>query len=134
MGNVVYLIREMSDITLRNLLKQNLTYSSNTLCGQFLQIFAAAKESLVLIRILIIPGIAVLFLQVTSKHGKNMARARNSNENNSHFIDNLLFFKGRVNQSIKKIFLKVLQKLFLSFERWSVTIFSNFSKQILYFC
>ena len=50
MANVVYLIKEMSDITQRNLLKQDLTYSSSTLQNQFLQIFPAAKESLVLIR------------------------------------------------------------------------------------
>ena len=42
------------------------------------------------------------------------------------YIDNLLFSVLRVNQSIKKIFLKVLKKMFLSFERWGVIIFSNF--------
>ena len=36
-----------------------------------MQIFAVAKESLVLIRISMIPGIVVLFLYVTSKHGSS---------------------------------------------------------------
>ena len=62
MADVVYLIRETSDITLRNLLKQALTHSLITLKCQFLQIFAAAKESVVLIQISMIPRIVVLFL------------------------------------------------------------------------
>ena len=60
-----------------------------------------------------------------------VAQERNSNKNKVHFIDNLLFSVGRMNQSSKKIFLKVLKKMFISFERWSVTVFSKFSEQIL---
>ena len=52
-----------------------------------------------------------------------VARERISNENNVNFI--------LVNQRIKKILLKILKKIFLSFERWSVTAFTSFTKQIL---
>ena len=52
-----------------------------------------------------------------------VARERISNENNVNFI--------LVNQRIKKILLKILKKIFLSFERWSVTAFTSFAKQIL---
>ena len=57
-----------------------------------------------------VPGIAVLFY----RSSLNMAaRERNS-------IESLLFSIRRVNQSIKKIFLKVL--IFLSLEMWSVIV------------
>ena len=47
------------------------------------------------------------------------ARERISNENNVYFI---LLSIPRANQSVKKIVLKA---------RWSVTVFTNFAKQIL---
>ena len=103
MANVVYLIRETSDITIRNLLKEALTHSSNTF-------FAAAKASIVLIQISMIPGIVVLFYRSPLSM---VERERISNENNVHFI---LFSIPRANQSIKKIFLKVLEKMFSSLE------------------
>ena len=78
--------------------------------ANFLQIFAAAKESLVLIRISMVPGLAVLFY----RSPLNMiARERYS----FHIQINLLFSIRRVNQNIKKIFQKVLKKMFLSFGR-----------------
>ena len=66
MANIVYLIRETFAITLRNLLKQDLTHLLNTkyhssIKDQFLQTFAAAKASLALMRVSMIPGIVVLF-------------------------------------------------------------------------
>ena len=72
-----------------------------------------------------IPGIVVLFYRSLLSM---VASERISNENNVHFI---LFSIPRANQSIKKIFLKVLKKMFLSFKRWSFIAFHNFAKQIL---
>ena len=54
-----------------------------------MQIFAAEKESVVLIGILIIPRIVVLFY----RSPLNMvAQERNSNENDAHFLYRLTFF------------------------------------------
>ena len=72
-----------------------------------------------------IPGIVVLFYRSPLSM---VERERISNENNVHFI---LFSIPRANQSIKKIFLKVLEKMFSSLKRWSVIVFTNFTKQIL---
>ena len=112
MANVVYLIRKTSVITSRNLLEQDLTHSSNTLQGQFLQILAAAKESL---RISMIPGIVVLFYRSLL----NMV-PRKKYKIKTTLIHTLIY--RSVNQRVKKIFLKVLKKMFLSFERWSVKL------------
>ena len=60
-----------------------------------------------------------------------VARERNSNENNAHFIHRLTFFYTESEPEYQEIFLKVLKKMFLSFERRSVIVFSNFFKQIL---
>ena len=72
-----------------------------------------------------IPGIVVLFYRSPLSI---VERERISNENNVLFI---LFLIPRANQNIKKIFLKILEKMFSSLERWSVIVFTNFTKQIL---
>ena len=72
-----------------------------------------------------ITGIVVLFYRPPLSM---VAMGRISNENNVHFI---MFSIPRANQSIKKIFVKVLEKMFSSLERWSVIVFTNFPKQIL---
>ena len=63
-------------------------------------LFAAAKASLILIRIPMIPGIVVVFC---TPHLTMVTRER-------------IFTIWRANQGIKEIFLKVLKKMFLSFE------------------
>ena len=47
---IASLTRETSAIIPKKLLKKELTYTSNTFQGSFMQIFAAAKTSLVIIR------------------------------------------------------------------------------------
>ena len=42
------------------------------------------------------------------------------------YTDNLLLSTKTVNQSIKKIFLKVLKNMFFSFGGWGIIVFSNF--------
>ena len=75
-----------------------------------------------------IPGIVVLF------YGSPLCMVvweRIPNENN---VNSILFSILRLDtfyQSIKKIFLKVLNKMLLSFERWSVFVFTNFAKETL---
>ena len=74
-------------------------------------IFAATKASIVLIRISMISGIVVFFYRSPLSM---VARERISDEDNLHF---LYFSIPRANQRINKIFLKVLEKMFLSFKR-----------------
>ena len=62
------------------------------------------------------PGIILIFYRLPLSMA---ARERISNENNVYFI---LLSIPRANQSVKKIVLKA---------RWSVTVFTNFAKQIL---
>ena len=72
-----------------------------------------------------IPGIIVLFYRSPLSM---VARERISNENNVHFT---FFAIWRANKSIKKILLKVLKKVFLSFKKCCIIVFTNFAKQIL---
>ena len=72
-----------------------------------------------------IPGIVVLFYRSPLCM---VVWERIPNENN---VNSILFSILRANQSIKKIFLKVLNKMLLSFERWSVIVFTNFAKETL---
>ena len=75
-----------------------------------------------------IPGIVVLFYRSPLCM---VVWERIPNENN---VNSVLFSILRLDtfyQSIKKIFLKVLNKMLLSFERWSVLAFTNFAKETL---
>ena len=75
-----------------------------------------------------IPGIVVLFYRSPLCM---VVWERIPNENN---VNSILFSILRLDtfyQSIKKIFLKVLNKMLLSFERWSVLVFTNFAKETL---
>ena len=94
-----------------------------------MQVFAAAKASLVIIRVSMIPVKAAFFLG----HFYPWQLWRESQRKITFipYTDNLLFAIRRENHSVKEIFQKVNKNTFLSFERWNFIVFKKFAKQFL---